>query len=159
MKKVDNFNVLSQDPNNPVEIVISLRDSPYERIKSGIKTYEFRRRWRTTPCIAFVYRSGGRKELSAYMKLGTPIFGSPQEMSRIAEEMSPGNGDSVEEYLLSSQGGYAIPIEEFHEFEPLSLAQIKPLGFHPPQLFFYLANYPELRELIKERISTAGHIC
>lgn len=144
----------SSDPHPLVEVVLSLQESPYERVKSGVKTYEFRRRWRTSPCIAFVYRSGGRKELSAYMKLGAPIFGSPQEMRRIAEEMSPGNGKSVEEYLLPTNGGCAIPIEEFCEFEPLSLAEIRPLGFHPPQFFFYLANYPELRKVLVERIST-----
>jgi len=50
--------------------------------------------------------------------------------------MQPGNGSSVEKYLLSTQGGYAIPIREFHEFHPLKLTELREMGIHPPQYFF-----------------------
>jgi predicted transcriptional regulator len=116
-----------------------------------VKKFEFRKRWRSGPCTAYIYRSGSRRELSAYMKLGTPIYGAPQEIGRLAEQMLPGNGPAVEEYLMSTQGGYAIPIEEFREFPPFSLAELRMMGFHPPQYFFYLSNYPELQRALEAR--------
>ncbi|WGS44616.1 hypothetical protein LFL97_28955 [Burkholderia sp. JSH-S8] len=139
------------EPTVPTEIVLSLQDRAYELIKSGVKKLEFRKRWRSGPCIAYIYRSGTKKELSAYMKLGTPIYGSPQEIGRLAEQMLPGNGPAVEEYLVSTQGGYAIPIEAFREFRPFSLAELRVMGFHPPQYFFYLSKYPELKRALEVR--------
>ncbi|WP_334040405.1 hypothetical protein [Burkholderia ambifaria] len=141
----------SAEPVASTEIVLSLQDRAYELVKSGVKKFEFRKRWRSGPCTAYIYRSGSRRELSAYMRLGTPIYGTPQEIGRLAVQMLPGNGPAVEEYLMSTQGGHAIPIEEFREFPAFSLAELRMMGFHPPQYFFYLSNYPELQRALEAR--------
>lgn len=91
------------EPAPLTEIVLSLQDTAYELIQSGAQKLEFRMRWRNGPCMAYIYRSGRVKELSACMKLGAPIFGTPGETGRLAEEMRPGYGASVAEYLLSTQ--------------------------------------------------------
>jgi len=152
MEQQLSINFPSLDPMAATEIVMSLQDRAYELIKSGVKKLEFRRRWRNGPCIAYIYRSGTKRELSAYMRLGTPIFGNPQEIGCLAEEMLPGNGAAVEEYFVPTQGGYAIPIEEFKEFRPLSLLELREIGFHPPQYFFYLSNHSQLKRALQERI-------
>ncbi|MCY1290934.1 hypothetical protein D9M68_605520 [compost metagenome] len=139
----------------PLEIIISLQDKAYERIKKGIKTYEFRRRWKLDSTVAYIYRSGKKRELCAFIELGKPIFGSPSEIAEIAEKMIPGNGASVEEYFTPTQGGYAVPINRFVEFPAISLQELREFGIHPPQYYTYLSNYPALRELIQEKLNHA----
>ncbi|MEQ1684266.1 MAG: hypothetical protein ABL916_11500 [Burkholderiaceae bacterium] len=136
-----------------VEIVLSLQDRAFELIRSGKKKFEFRRKWRPDPCLAYIYRSGKIKGLAARMTLGSPIYGTPAEIGEIAEKAIPGNGVSVEEYLAKTNGGCAIPIVNFCEFRLISLTELRALSFHPPQYFFYLAPHIRLKALLEERLS------
>jgi len=62
---------------SPTEILLSLQDTAYNLIKPGVKTFEFRKRWRNESFIAYIYRSN-KKEISAYMMLDIPIYGTPK---------------------------------------------------------------------------------
>lgn len=148
---------ITDSDSSPVkEIIISLQDKAYDLIKSGIKTYEFRRRWKLPAAIAYIYRSGKKRELCAFIELGQPIHGSPSEIAAIAEKMNPGNGPTVEEYFIPTQGGYAIPIKRFVEFPPISLEELRACGAQPPQYFMYLQNYPMLKKLLEGKIANAN---
>lgn len=139
----------------PTEIVLSLQDRAFQMIQSGIKKFEYRRRWRAGPCIAYIYRSGKVKGVAARMFLGAPIYGSPIEIGNLAEKAIPGNGKAVEEYFQATGGGYAIPIEKFEEFPILTLSELRTIGFNAPQYFFYLRS-GELKELLEQRLAARG---
>jgi predicted transcriptional regulator len=144
--------VLDQERQLPsAEIVLSLQDRAFQMIQSGVKKFEYRRRWRAGPCVAFIYRSGKIKGIAARMFLGEPIYGSPAEIGDLAEKAIPGNGRAVEEYFQTTGGGYAIPIEKFEEFPILTLAELRNVGFNPPQFFFYLRS-GKLKELLDQRL-------
>lgn len=139
----------------PVEIVLSLQDLAFQMIRSGVKKFEYRRRWRAGPCVAFIYRSGKIKGVAARMFLGEPIYGSPGEIGELAEKAITGNGRAVEEYLQKTGGGYAIPIKKFEEFPIVTLAELRNVGFNPPQFFFYLRS-GKLKELLDQRASASA---
>jgi 8-oxo-dGTP pyrophosphatase MutT (NUDIX family)/predicted transcriptional regulator len=136
-----------------VEIVLSLQDRAFELIRSGAKKFEYRRRWRSGPCLAYVYRSGKTKGLAACMALGAPIYGSPSDVGALAEDAMPGNGEAVEQYLQVTNGGFAIPIESFTEFPLIPLSELRAIGFCPPQYFFYLKSPSALRTLLEETMA------
>jgi hypothetical protein len=139
----------------PVEIVLSLQDRAFQMIQSGIKKFEYRRRWRAGPCIAYIYRSGKVKGIAARMRLGEPIYGTPTQIGELAEKAISGNGKAVEEYFQTTGGGYAIPIEKFEEFPILTLPELRSVGFNPPQYFFYLRS-GKLKELLDQRLAARG---
>ncbi len=143
---------LVTEEDRDIFIVMSLQDKAYELIKSGLKNYEFRRRWRKGPCVAYIYRSGKCRTLSAVVRLGMPIYMSPKEAGRIAESMITGNGKSVEEYFMKDNGGYVIPIESFEEIKPLELNVLRQFGFYPPQFFSYLDVNSPLFKFIRKPI-------
>lgn len=131
------------------EVVFSVADPYYDQIAQGIKTVEFRRRWSLSSSTAYIYRSGKKRHICAYIELGAPVKGTAVQMKKIAEEKSPCSASGIARYL--PQGGCAMPIKRFVEFEPIPLDEMRACGVHPPQQFIYLHRYPALQSLIYER--------
>lgn len=86
------------------------------------------------------------------MELATPIQGSAQQISEIAEQHRPGNGPTVYDYLQRSGKGYAIPILSTKEIEPISLDVLRSqFDFRAPQSYQSLAKHPTLLQFLLEK--------
>lgn len=130
-------------------VLLSLQEQPYLDIKSGIKIYEYRTRYQKVPTTAFVYVSQKVKKIMGIMEFGSPIIGSAEEISSISEKIKPGSYDVMMEYMKKGVG-YAIPVKQLTEIEPVSLKDLrcKIKGFTVPQSYYMLNNKKELLEYL-----------
>ncbi len=131
-------------------IVLSLHQSAWEKVLSGTKKYEFRRRFRRKRTFAFIYVTVPVKAIIGGMLLDDPISGTAKEISDIAENAIPGNGQSVFDYFIEKDFGLAIPILHVIETQKVSLDYLRDkYNFTAPQFYFSLQKNPiMLDELI-----------
>ncbi len=145
---------------SPVPVVMSLDTQGYERMWSGRRTHEFRRRFPTgAPAQWFVYVTGPEARLCAVIDLGTAIEGSPREIARIAERTSPGEGALVEEYLAGGgrEVGYAMPVLRVREFPGFTDADLDRMldGFRPPEEHVLVEGHVGWRAVCDKLLSGA----
>ena len=118
-------------------------------IKSGKKVYEYRTRYQKIPTTVFVYISQTVKKITAIMEFDTPIIGTSEEISELAEKIKPGSYAGMREYLEKGIG-YAIPVMKMIEMEPISLGELKKKfpNFVVPQSYYMWNNKKELLEYL-----------
>ncbi len=133
-------------------IVLSLHQSAWEKVLSGAKKYEFRRRFRRKRTFAFIYVTVPVKAIIGGMLLDEPISGTAKEISDIAENAIPGNSPSVFDYFIEKDFGLAIPILRVIETQKVSLDYLREkYNFTAPQFYFSLQkNQIMLNELIEK---------
>lgn len=133
------------DITKPNYVLLSLQEQPYLDIKSGIKIYEYRTRYQKVPTTAFVYVSQKVKKIMGIIEFGFPIIGSAEEISLISEKIKPGSYDVMMAYMKKGVG-YAIPVKQLTEIEPVSLKDLRDRfkGFTVPQSYYMLNNKEEL---------------
>jgi predicted transcriptional regulator len=128
-----------------MNIMISLEKQYLDQIRSGIKKFEYRRRFVDQPCRAYLYITAPFKAVMGYIDLGKPIIGTPEEISKLAESHREGIGDEIFEYMQSSDKGYAIPILKLVELEKVSLDYLnKNFDFTAPQGYMIIDKKPKL---------------
>lgn len=131
-------------------IVLSLQPEAWNAIRSKIKKFEYRRRFRARQTLAYIYVSSPVSAVCGLVLFGTPISGSASEIAVIAEQQRPGNGKSVHAYLEKGDHGYAIPVKEVYEFGPVSLGYLRDqCSFVAPQLYLSLNNNRPLWQVLK----------
>lgn len=143
-------------------IILSLQPYAYDLIRSGTKKMEYRRRFRKRPTVGVIYVSSPVKEIRGFMLMGEPIIDTPKRIGDLAESLIPGNGETVYEYLKDQKQGYAIPIKQYTEMEPVSLERLRSdFDFEAPQSYVGAGTYPKLInyliEEINKRVSTPMH--
>ncbi|WP_247665022.1 hypothetical protein [Nocardiopsis sp. B62] len=142
---------------SPVPVVMSLDAQRYERMWSGDRTHEFRRRFLTgAPAQWFVYLTRPEGRLCAVIDLGAAIVDTPREIARIAERESPGEGALVEEYLAGGgEVGYAMPVRRVREFSGFSDPELDRMldGFHPPEGHVLVDDHPGWRAVCDKLLS------
>lgn len=125
------------------EMVLSFRPDVYERIKSGEKLFEYRRTFPDEEILAYMYVSSPVKCITGIIRLGKRTvlsewyekYGRPEVRDRISRYMKNSN--------------YVMQIEFFQDTSEISLKELKTIkGFSVPQMYFYLDNYPEVKEYI-----------
>lgn len=139
-------------------VIISLQPEYYRALCEGRKKIEYRRGvFLRGPALAFVYCTVPVKEIGAYVALGQPQCGSPEDIARIKETESPGSYQMMMDWMRGFKEASATPIENVQQFPAISLAEIKGAfpKFQPPQRFAYLDTQPELWEYLKRRSGLA----
>ncbi|HEY3425031.1 MAG TPA: hypothetical protein VGL27_09565 [Negativicutes bacterium] len=126
-------------------VLLSIREEPYKDILSGIKKYEYRTRYLKEATTAFIYVSRNIKKVMAVIEFDRPIIGSDVEISQIAEHIKRGSYEDMMEYLKNGIG-YAIPVKEITEIQPIPLEELKLKfsNFVVPQSYYLLDNKKEL---------------
>lgn len=137
---------------SPRYVLLSLREGPYNEIRSGVKKYEYRTRYLKEPTIAFVYVSQKVKAIKAFIEFDPPIVGSDKKISQLADQIKPGCYTIMMEYFKNGVG-YAIPVNKMVEFEPISLEELRNRfpGFVAPQSYYLLEKKEELLRFLLER--------
>ncbi|MCM3128895.1 hypothetical protein ACFQ3J_09400 [Paenibacillus provencensis] len=137
------------------QIILSLQPEPYQLIKEGKKTIEFRRRFIKEPAAAFVYVSSPVKQIKAFIEFGMPIQEDIDTLVSIAEGHGQGSGAELREYFSGVSYGYAIPILSCIEFAPMSLELLKGgYEFNPPQSYMNLSVNPRLEQALLNKMMT-----
>jgi predicted transcriptional regulator len=135
-----------------IVVLLSLKEEYFNEIKSGIKRYEYRKRYVKQPTTAYIYCSSPVKAIKGIIQFGTPIVGTPEEISAISEKET-GEGSLTAEYLKGKMEGYAIPILSWEEINPISLNTIRSdfQGFVPPQSYYRLDNKTDLLKYLEAK--------
>ena len=123
-----------------MDVILSIKPKYVEKILSGEKQYEFRKRiFKDTEVEnIFIYASSPVKMIVAVFRPSRIIRDSPQKLWM---DLWPQSGLTEEEffnYFVSKDEGYAIRIDDLVELEePRDPRQFFP-GFVAPQNFMYV---------------------
>lgn len=128
-------------------MLLSFKPEWYEKIKEGIKIFEYRNSFSTDEVLAYMYVSTPTKSIVGKIHLGKrmEIAAWKEEYGDDSEVM-----ERIEDFL--SKRRYVMPILSFQLTEAISLDKLREFNpkFVCPQMYYYLDNYPELFEFIKD---------
>jgi predicted transcriptional regulator len=128
-----------------MNILISIERQYFDEIKTGVKKFEYRRRFVDGSSRAYLYVTAPFKSIMGYIELEAPIIGTPKEISELAKTHRKGIGIEIYEYMKGSDKGYAIRIKKLVEIENISLQYLqKNFGLTAPQGYIILDKKPEL---------------
>lgn len=144
---------------NREDIVISVRSQFVDRIASGKKTAELRRRApRIQPgCRVWIYTKAPEATVSICVTVDRIITGSPEEIWRSHSSLLGVSRDEFDGYFAEAETACAIVFRKVEDVSPrvaLSEIRSRSKGFHPPQFFKRLREgSPEL-SLFRSRLRT-----
>lgn len=134
-------------------MLLSFKPEWYEKIKNGSKIFEYRRTFTNEEVMAYMYVSQPMKQIVGKIHLGKRININEwkETYSDVPEVM-----ERIEDYLSRHQ--YAMPILSFQMTNKIMLDELRMFNseFVCPQMYYYLDNYPELFEYIKEKAYDVG---
>lgn len=139
------------------DIVISVQRKFVERILSGEKAAELRRRApRIQPgCRVWIYTKAPEAIISVCVTVDRVVKGTPREIWQRHQATLGVSFDEFEEYFADTQSACAIFFKEVEDVSPgvpLSEIRSRSKGFHPPQFFKRLEEgSPELK-LFRSRL-------
>jgi predicted transcriptional regulator len=129
---------LVPEPAPPILVVMSLYPQYYDLILHRRKRHEFRRHFLPgTATRWFVYLTDPVGALTAVIDLAPAILDTPAAIAEIAEQVQPGNGASVLEYLGDVPLGYAMPILRVREYPPMPGEHLADIFGRPPTIRRY----------------------
>ena len=134
-------------------LLLSFKPEWYEKIKNGSKIFEYRRTFTNEEVMAYMYVSQPMKQIVGKIHLGKRI--SINEWKETYSDV-PEVMERIEDYLSRHQ--YAMPILSFQMTNKIMLDELRMFNskFVCPQMYYYLDNYPELFEYIKENAYDVG---
>jgi len=135
-------------------ILLSLQPEYFQLAIEGKKQYEYRTQFRDEPTTAVIYVSSPTKAIKGVFDFGKPVTGDTQKITEIAKEDPASSPESVRSYIQGSKPGYAVPIKEIFECDPITLKELRDNfpNFHPPQLYTLLENKPDLLQFLQDKI-------
>jgi predicted transcriptional regulator len=141
------------------DIVISVQSRFVERISSGRKAAELRRRApRIQPgCRVWIYTKAPEAMISICVTVDRIITGRPEEIWQSHRSHLGVSLDEFQSYFGETETACAIFFNRVEDLSPgvaLSEMRSKSKGFHPPQFFKRLREgSPELK-LLRSRLSS-----
>lgn len=136
-------------------MLLSFKPEWYEKIKSGEKIFEYRRYFAKEEVMAYMYVSAPEKKIVGKIHLGKRIslyewFEKYKEYEDVRVR--------IEDFL--DRHTYVMPIISFQMTESIGLNQLRDFksDFVCPQMYYYLDNYPELFEYIRENAEETGEM-
>lgn len=127
-------------PKPPRIALISIRPCFVEKILSGEKRLEFRRRWAAEPVVTLViYSSAPTQRIVAAVNVVGVTEGSPTALWELAKERGGGvTRQLIYDYFSGNKTGFAIELADVHEFEhPVDPKKVFK-NFLAPQSFRYI---------------------
>lgn len=138
--------------NDKIYILISLQERWFNRLVSGEKTYEFRRKFVKTESTVFIYVTNPVGKICGKAEFDKPIIAPIEEIAKIAESQLEGAGQRTIEYMKNQEIGFAMPIKKFVQVKPISLQEIKKSfpEFVAPQSYIILNKKSELLDYLNK---------
>lgn len=123
-----------------IKILLSIKPQYVEKIISGEKRYEFRKREfkRRDIDTIVVYSSGNVKKLVGEIKFKRILSDTPYKIWQKTHVQSGMTEESFMRYYMNKDKAYAIVIDSFHLYnEPIDLETKYP-GVKAPQSYKYI---------------------
>jgi type I restriction enzyme S subunit len=125
-----------------MNVLLSIKPQYVDKILSGEKKYEFRRRiFRRQVEAVYVYCNSHVKSIVGVFTIGEILFGTPEEIWNICGQRGGIEKEAFFRYFTNASYAYGIEIINFCKFlepiVPVSLVE----RFSPPQSFYYLPSW------------------
>ena len=136
-------------------MLLSFRPDVYEKIKSGVKIFEHRRNFPDEPIMAYMYVSSPVKMIVGRIHLGKRIdINTWKEQYKADKEVC----ERIDDFL--TRHTYAMPVLSFQMTKEIELEILRKFNpnFVCPQMYYYLDNYPELFDFIRENATDIGEL-
>ena len=136
-----------------MDVLISIRPEYVDRIISGEKTYEFRKKIFKEPISkVYIYSSSPQKKIIGFFEWAGFLTGRPEEVWERTKAYAGIRESDYQRYFAARDQAYAIRIDKLHVFEEYVDPWIQQ-GFYPPQSFSYFREkdrrlYEELCRLV-----------
>lgn len=129
-----------------MDALISIHPKYVDRIVSGEKKYEFRKKIPCRPVERiFVYSTNPQKKIVGWFFLSGYIEGDPSDVWEQSKEFAGVTEFEYQNYFMNYNWSYAIMIEQFHVFKDYIDPWIYG-SFFPPQSFLYIEEKGRLYE-------------
>lgn len=136
-------------------MLLSFKPEWFNKIKDGSKIFEYRRTFPDEEILAYMYVSSPMKKIVGKIHLGRKIdINIWKEQYKDDAEVC----ERIDDFL--TRHTFAMPVLSFQmtdEIDLETLRQFKP-DFVCPQMYYYLENYPDLFEFIKEKAVDIGEL-
>ena len=136
-------------------MLLSFKPRWYNKIMDGSKIFEYRRTFPNEEIMAYMYVCSPVKMIVGRIHLGKRIdISTWKEQFKVDKEVC----ERIDDFL--TRHTYAIPVFSFQmtkEIELETLRKFKP-NFVYPQMYYYLDNYPELFDFIREKATDIGKL-
>lgn len=121
------------------DVLISIKPKFVEKIMTGEKTFEFRKRgFASDVRNIIIYSSSPQKRIVGYFTYSEILKGNPKEVWEVCKGESGIDEKYYTEYYIDKEAAYAIKINEFIKFKK----EINPkeiwAEFTAPQSYYYL---------------------
>lgn len=136
-------------------MLLSFKPEWFEKIRDGRKIFEYRNSFANEEVMAYMYVSHPLKQIVGKIHLGKRIdINEWKDMYSDQPEVM----ERIEDYLRRHK--YAMPILSFQMTNGISLDELREFNksFVCPQMYYYLDNYPELFEYVKEKAYNIGEL-
>lgn len=121
-------------------ILISIHPVYVDKILSGRKKYEFRKRFPEGVRYMLVYTTSPVKKITVLVEIAYVIKDSPNNIWRKTSKDAGVTRKFFEAYFKNKTNAYAVRFKEIHKLEkPLSITDIKGVKA-APQSYIYIKN-------------------
>jgi predicted transcriptional regulator len=109
-----------------MDIILPIQQSPFARIFSYKKHYEFRKKVpkETTGIYLYLSKTG----IIAYLQISKVLYLDVNELVNLAELSELNSGDGVKSYFGQYQKGYALEISNRKKIDKINI-DVVPQGF------------------------------
>jgi len=119
-----------------MHIILSIKPKYCMRILSGVKRYEFRKRFPRNVETVYMYATSPVKKIVGKFTVGDVIEDEPRRLWERFRAYSGVDEKEFFEYFKQARVGYAIQIKDLKAFPPIEPRSILP-KFRPPQSYAY----------------------
>lgn len=136
-------------------MLLSFKPEWFNKIKDGIKIFEYRRNFPDEEIFAYMYVSSPMKKIVGKIHLGRKID------IKIWLEKYKDDSDVCDRILdFLTRHSYAMPIISFQMTKEIELDTLRKFNpdFVCPQMYYYLERYPDLFEFIKNNAIDIGEL-
>lgn len=125
-----------------MNVLLSIKPQYVDRILSGEKKFEFRRRiFRRQVELAYVYCNSHVKRIVGAFTVGRILSGTQEQIWAKCGENGGIEQEAFFRYFNGTTRAYAIEIVNFYEFAEAVVPELLVENFCPPQSFYYIPSW------------------
>lgn len=136
------------DPLIPT-ILMSMHSEYVQRILSGEKVIEYRKRFFKDRFQAFVYTSGKGGGIELFMKCAPLIKSNAETLAKIGQAIQNDSFTDIYDYFKEKDEGCIIPIIEIYGMTKIPISKLRAIypDIKVPQSYFFLNNSKKINLL------------
>jgi type I restriction enzyme S subunit len=125
-----------------MNVLLSIKPQYVDRILSGEKKFEFRRRiFRRQVESAYVYCNSHVKRIVGAFTVGKILSGTQEQIWDMCGREGGIEKEAFFRYFSGAPKAYAIEIVNFYEFDEAVIPELLVEKFYPPQSFYYVPSW------------------